>query len=143
MSVFIFLILLAHFIKPWLPLEWREKLFPREEAVERRLEPVSRYQGTLGTPEYATHADLQRLLTLLDSLKVGSSSVTSPSLTPEDLDLFEEQLAERFVTVERLDEMLSQVARVQRKAEKGSPPSQMTIVIPLSPTRPLPHPLPG
>ena len=159
MSVFIFLALLANLLLPWLPVEWRHKFSPPEEAVGQVPSPevaeqVSSPQEPLSVSEYATKADLQNILSLMDSLKATTSRVdslkavtvpgTSQYLTIEDLDLLEQRLAEHFVTVEHLDEVLHrEIARVQNRARGSSPSSQVTIIVPAPPTRPLPHPLPG
>lgn len=149
MSVFIFLALLANLAKPWLPVEWRQRLFPPQEVVEQTLpsEVVKQAppsQEALSLSEYVTKADLQRILSRADTTKMVTSSGASPCITAEDLDLFEQRLAERFVTVERLEEMLAHIAQIQRKmGGKLSSPSQVTIIVPVPPTRPLPHPLPG
>jgi hypothetical protein len=149
MSVFIFLALLANLLTPWLPLEWRHRLSPSEEGSGQ----VSLPQESLPVSQYATKSDLQDILNLIDSLKVATSHVdslktitspmTSQYLTPEDLDLFEQRLAERLVTVEHLEELLRREAYTSNKVGRSLPSSQVTIVVPAPPMRPLPHPLPG
>lgn len=150
MSVLVFLLLLANLTLPLLPIRWRWVLAPEERPRdEAQVGPATRRQF----PQEWTQTDsgsalgggFQNAATRSDAPGLPGSREEALSVTTEDLQLLEQRLAERFVTVERLEEELYRDALVRSASRKGGggQAGHVTVVVPVPPSRPLPHPLPG
>lgn len=150
MSVLIFLLLLANLALPLLPARWRAVLAPQERSgdveqsgpTELRQFPRELTQTDSGL---VPSTGLQNTATRSDAPGVPGLREEAQCVTAEDLQLLEQRLADRFVTVERLEEELYRDALVRSTSRKGraGQAGHLTVVVPVPPSRPLPHPLPG